>query len=760
MPLPDPRYADDLPVIAMQVIDDVCVEFERAWRAGDRPAIEDLLCGADGIEREALLRELLAVELEVRTHRQESARAEQYHARFPHDGELVRLAFAELQSGPVAEPRVWEDTATLAARGEGSRSEASTDAGRRGAGAQASPLTIGDVVAGDYLLLAEIGAGGMGAVYKARHLQLDKIVALKVLGADRRHDAAAVARFRREQQAAGRLDHLHIVAATDAREADGCLILAMEYLDGADLGKLVKARGALRVEDACEIIRQAALGLQHAHEAGLVHRDIKPSNLMLTRGGVVKVLDLGLARLLGESAGAEHSTEVGQVLGTYDYMAPEQWDDVRGVDIRADIYGLGCTLYHLLAGRPPYCGENFNSLARKLNGHLHVPPPPLDAARADLPAGLWPVVSKALAKNRDERYALPADFAGALAPFASGVRLAELLPAPPGEAPAQSSLLAPAHSRPGEATASPSGLGMATSSRWSKILGSYRNQLAMVVTGVAVLGLALVAFWPSSGPRQVAQGDRNDADESKLAASPKGHAGDPPSDAAKPSPQDPLEIAVDIPGPVQPTAADSEETIPGPVDPEMPVDANPLPKAVDEPPRVKAWGLFDANELPLRGSLDDKNSFDLLAPPVDLSMAANSMHGMQIEFDRPVYCYLVQFLPVDGAAPVRFRQVELAGEAPAASFITLAPISAEEPGQHAFAVVASAHPLPPFADWSVCLEEAPWGKLPARAPAAVGGDRPGPAPAELQALRDYLQSHAGADAWYVLELPAAPPERP
>ena len=228
-------------------------------------------------------------------------------------------------------------------------------------------------------------------------------------------------------EAVGKLDHPHIIRATDAGESDGVPFLVMEFVDGPDLGRVVKACGPLTTPDACEAIRQAALGLQHAHEHGLVHRDLKPSNLLLGPGGVVKVLDLGLALIQGEQAHEEGLTATGQLLGTFDYMAPEQAEDTHAVDVRADLYSLGCTLYHFLAGRPPFAGEGQRSFRSKMRAHAETPPPPIDRPESPLPAGLETLLARLLAKDPADRPATPAALAEALAPFTAGSDLAGLL---------------------------------------------------------------------------------------------------------------------------------------------------------------------------------------------------------------------------------------------------------------------------------------------------------------------------------------------
>ncbi|MEX2287437.1 MAG: protein kinase [Planctomycetaceae bacterium] len=269
----------------------------------------------------------------------------------------------------------------------------------------------------EYEICDLLGEGGMGTVYRAFHSRLKRSVALKILAADRMRNPVAVERFEREMELVGRLDHPNIVRATDAGEFEGTHFLAMEYVAGQDLSRLVRRQGPLPVAVACELIRQAALGLQHAHEHGLVHRDIKPSNLMLTDGGIVKILDLGLARLHSETPVANDLTNPGELMGTVDYMAPEQATDTHNVDIRADLYSLGCTLYQLLAGEAPFSGSQYPSTYLKVKAHAEQPPPPIAARCPDVPEQLVNVLKRLLAKDPADRYATPAELVAALQPF-------------------------------------------------------------------------------------------------------------------------------------------------------------------------------------------------------------------------------------------------------------------------------------------------------------------------------------------------------
>lgn len=284
---------------------------------------------------------------------------------------------------------------------------------------------------GPYRLIEPLGQGGMGQVFKAFHPFMQRYVAIKLIRRDQVGTQAAIARFQREIQAAARLEHPNIIRAYDAGQAanNGLFYLAMELADGCDLAHLLKTERSIPVDKACDYIRQAALGMAYAHQCGLIHRDIKPANLFLTKEGVIKVLDLGLARLINDTAkehlgNAEQGTHLsltqsGAIIGTPDYMAPEQTYDTQLADDRSDIYSLGCTFYFLLTGNAPF--YNQTTLDRKLYAHRHYQPKnPIERYRSDLPSGLAVLVRTMMAKNPNHRFPSMKKVADALAPFCSG----------------------------------------------------------------------------------------------------------------------------------------------------------------------------------------------------------------------------------------------------------------------------------------------------------------------------------------------------
>jgi serine/threonine protein kinase len=261
-----------------------------------------------------------------------------------------------------------------------------------------------DLVLGPYLLLERIGQGGMGQVFKVRHRTLGRIAALKRLRPDYLDSTAACRRFQREVRAAAQLNHPNIVLAYDADEVDGTHFLVMEWIDGVDLARYLRQKGPLPIDLACSCIKQTALALDHAHSRGLVHRDVKPHNLLLAADGSVKLLDLGVARLSDGDQGATAQgtmTHTNQVLGTVDYIAPEQAANARNVDARADLYSLGCTFYHLLTGKAPFADAP--DAMSKLIKHRLEEPPSIESLRADVPAYLVALVRKLMAKEPEER---------------------------------------------------------------------------------------------------------------------------------------------------------------------------------------------------------------------------------------------------------------------------------------------------------------------------------------------------------------------
>ena len=281
-----------------------------------------------------------------------------------------------------------------------------------------------DLVIGSYCIRDRLGEGGVGEVYKAWDVCKNRHVALKVLRQDLRSEPDAVRQFERELQAVTRLSHPNIVRTFDANRIGNTHYFAMEFVEGTDLGKVVQLSGPLPIAEACDYIRQVASGLQYAHTMGLVHRDIKPANLFLiTPPGydqpapgvtwkrpadpVIKILDWGLARLQGAAEGPEHvsaGTEEGMLVGTADYIAPEQAHDPRLVDIRADIYSLGCTFYFLLTGQPPFPGS---SLMQKILQHQQAEPPSIRSLRPDVPEELANIIQKMVAKQPEARYQIP-----------------------------------------------------------------------------------------------------------------------------------------------------------------------------------------------------------------------------------------------------------------------------------------------------------------------------------------------------------------
>ncbi len=268
----------------------------------------------------------------------------------------------------------------------------------------------GRIMPGDHLghfeLIEYVGGGGMGRVYRAMDTRLARIVALKILPPDQAADSETVQRFQNEAQSAARLDHENIARVHYVGEDRGVHFIAFEFVEGENIRRLVERKGPLPIEEAISYTLQAVDALAHADARHIVHRDIKPSNLLITPGGQLKLIDMGLARLRqSESIGVD-LTSNGVTLGTFDYISPEQARDPRSADIRSDIYSLGCTFYFMLTGRPPFPD---GTVLQKLLQHHGDPPPDVRQVRADLPEQANDILQKMMAKNPDNRYSDPND---------------------------------------------------------------------------------------------------------------------------------------------------------------------------------------------------------------------------------------------------------------------------------------------------------------------------------------------------------------
>jgi hypothetical protein len=285
---------------------------------------------------------------------------------------------------------------------------------------ESAPTTAVPLLAGRYQLLEPIGQGGMGQVFRARDVGLGRQVAVKVLPAGKLSDRDAVARFRREALALARLSHPNIVQAHDSGQDGEQHFLVMELVEGRSLAALLAEQGKVAATTAADVGHQAARALEHAHRSGLIHRDVKPSNLLRTADGTVKLLDLGLARFLQDQVGDASLTRAGAGMGTPDYCAPEQCRNAHTADLRADVYALGCTLYHLIAGRVPFPGS---SLSEKMEAHERREPPPIEELCPEVPGGLALAVRRMMAKRPQDRFQSMAEVAEALAPYVAGSSL-------------------------------------------------------------------------------------------------------------------------------------------------------------------------------------------------------------------------------------------------------------------------------------------------------------------------------------------------
>ncbi len=377
------------------------------------------------------------------------------------------------------------------------------------------------LVLGNYRLRERLGEGAMGQVFKAWNVRTHRIVAIKTIRKDLVNSTKALERFRREVETASQLEHANIAHVIDAEDVEGRLFLAMDFVEGFNLSQRVKLGGALPIGEAVEYARQTALGLQHAYERGIVHRDIKPANLMVApakpgsdAGGTVKILDFGLARFESEGDNSTRLTQVGNLLGTIDYVAPEQAQNAKEADIRADIYSLGCTLFYLLCARPPFLG---NDVVEKLGPRIVGEPPSVRAVRSEVPTGLDAVILKLMARRPEDRYQTPIEAAKALEPYAvaaAPVALATPISAAPASNAALATMIAPPRVvtaqpvRNGGAAAKPDSAGVSSSpppGPQPNETPTRRIPKKWLIAGVAGAGLAssicLVAcllfyFWP------------------------------------------------------------------------------------------------------------------------------------------------------------------------------------------------------------------------------------------------------------------------
>ncbi|MEW4528361.1 serine/threonine-protein kinase [Maioricimonas sp. JC845] len=343
-----------VPIAVLERIDDLCADFERQWQTGDPPAIESVLTGELApSERDALLAELIVLDVDYRRRRGETPTQQEYLDRFPDDVDVVNDAF-----------------------GEG---------GKRAAGFE--PPTVGRLAElfPGLQIIELIGAGGMGAVYKARQEGLDRVVALKILPEEFGHDMKFALRFTREARTLARLNHPNIVSVYEFGTVEDTCYFLMEYVEGSTLRDIVEAR-QLAPEHALAIVPHLCDALQYAHDKGVIHRDIKPENILVAADGSVKIADFGLARIMGAEEQPQTLTGTHQVMGTPRYMAPEQLESTHRVDHRADIYSLGVVFYEMLTGELPI-------------GRFEVP-----SAKVKIDVRLDEVVLRTLEKEPQRRY--------------------------------------------------------------------------------------------------------------------------------------------------------------------------------------------------------------------------------------------------------------------------------------------------------------------------------------------------------------------
>ncbi len=384
-----------LTVEQQAVLEAIVHKFEQVWFRGQRPVIEKFVPPdvAIGLRR-AILVELVHIDREMSRKAGENAlSAENYISRFPELSSDTSLLQGALT---IAVPQ--------------SQIDSQPGQGAARIGSRTTHLSMvmpGTVLGGTYEISEVISVGGMGIVFKAEHSRMQRTVAIKMLRPSLMDDPGMVTRFQREAVAVAKLTHPNIVTAYDALEIDGNYYLVMEYVQGVDLARYIQEHGPLPVETAVSYVLQAACGMQYAHRQGLIHRDIKPANLMLDVHGTIKILDMGLARLrkgINHATSADDGTaltEVADIMGTIDFMSPEQSIDSHHVGRSSDVYSLGCTLYYLLTRKPLYGGP---SVVGRILAHREAAIPSLCAARAEVPAELDAIFQRMVAKKKEDRY--------------------------------------------------------------------------------------------------------------------------------------------------------------------------------------------------------------------------------------------------------------------------------------------------------------------------------------------------------------------
>lgn len=447
---------DMLPDDRLLKVDQVCDAFESAWSQGEAPSISDVIRDADEDIRIAILEELIPIDLAYRQRAGQKIHADDYHERFPEldsdwltecfmvqlsaDGlptnstidfdaeefpgdsfEKSGIDYSEFKAGvgqlleqlvsqEIIESRTIEqhlDELKLATPENAASTLCELNVLTK---FQADRLVAKNVLAltlNDYVLLEPLGQGGMGIVYKARHRRMDRIVALKTLHQRAVENEDALDRFRREVKAAARLTHPNIVQSFDAGEFDGVHYLVMEYVEGIDFSRAIKETGTISARRSVHYIAQAAKGLSYAHKQGVIHRDIKPQNLLVDDEHKVRILDMGLARLNASdsinnpSSETSQLTKSGVIMGTVDFMAPEQAKNTKNANEQSDIYSLGCTLHFLLTGRTMYQGETF---AERMLAHHNDPQPSLTAMNPRIPQVVEDVFFRMTAKQPSDRF--------------------------------------------------------------------------------------------------------------------------------------------------------------------------------------------------------------------------------------------------------------------------------------------------------------------------------------------------------------------